>query len=122
MSAFRKLSSIYVLSYFPFGFEGRIWDLIVSVPDHCLSFYFTGTCLVRVRCFLIVSSIAPAKIAYFTELVGPGGWGVVSILDRVDGCLNLTDSSIIISGPVMCSVGNPIATMTSQAVYFLSTS
>ena len=23
-----------------FGFEGRICDLIVSVPDHCLSFYF----------------------------------------------------------------------------------
>ena len=39
-SAFRKLSSIYVFSYFPFGFEGRIWELIVSVPDHCLSFYF----------------------------------------------------------------------------------
>ena len=39
--AFRKLLSIYVFSYFPFGFEGRIWDLIVSVPDHCLSFYFT---------------------------------------------------------------------------------
>ena len=47
-SAFRKLSSIYVFSYFPFGFEGRIWDLIGSVPDHCLSFYFkkflTSTC------------------------------------------------------------------------------
>ena len=27
-------------SYFPSGFEGRIWDLIVSVPDHCLSSYF----------------------------------------------------------------------------------
>ena len=39
-SAFRKLPTIYVLSYFPFGFEGRMWDLIVSVPDHCLSFYF----------------------------------------------------------------------------------
>ena len=39
-SAFRKLPSIYVFSYFPFGFEGRIWDLIVSVPNHCLSFYF----------------------------------------------------------------------------------
>ena len=38
---FRKLSSIYVFSYFPFGFEGRIWDLIVSVPDHCLSFCFS---------------------------------------------------------------------------------
>ena len=37
--AFRGLSSIYVFSYFPFGFEGRIWDLIASVPDHCLSFY-----------------------------------------------------------------------------------
>ena len=23
-----------------FGFEGRIWDLIMSVPDHRLSFYF----------------------------------------------------------------------------------
>ena len=40
-SAFRKLPSIYVFSYFPFGFEGRIWDLIVTVPDHCLSFYFS---------------------------------------------------------------------------------
>ena len=34
------LPSIYVFSYFRFGFEGRMWDLIVSVPDHCLSFYF----------------------------------------------------------------------------------
>ena len=41
-SAFRKLLSIYVFSYFPFGFEGMMWDLIVSVPDHCLSFYFTA--------------------------------------------------------------------------------
>ena len=39
-SAFRKLLSIYVFSYFPFGFEGRMWDLIVSVLDHCLSFSF----------------------------------------------------------------------------------
>ena len=29
--------------YFPFSFEGRIWDLIVSVPDHCLSFYFDSS-------------------------------------------------------------------------------
>ena len=39
-SAFRKLLPVYVFSYFTFGFEGRMWDLIVSVPDHCLSFYF----------------------------------------------------------------------------------
>ena len=37
--AFHGLLSIYVFSYFPFGFKGRIWDLIVSVPDHCLCFY-----------------------------------------------------------------------------------
>ena len=37
--AFRKLLSIYIFSYFPFGFKGRIRDLIVV--DHCLSFYFT---------------------------------------------------------------------------------
>ena len=39
VSAFRKLLSVYIFSYFPFGFEGRMWDLIVSVPAHCLSFY-----------------------------------------------------------------------------------
>ena len=43
--AFRKLLSIYVYLIFPpFGFEGRIWDLIVSVPDYCLSFYFSYLC------------------------------------------------------------------------------
>ena len=40
MHAFRKLLSIYVFIYFPFGFEGRMWDLIVSVPDRCLLFDF----------------------------------------------------------------------------------
>ena len=38
-SAFRKLLSINVFSCFLFGSEGRMWDLILSVPDHCLSFY-----------------------------------------------------------------------------------
>ena len=26
---------------FPFGVQGRMWNLIVSVPDHCLFIYFT---------------------------------------------------------------------------------
>ena len=38
--AFWQQPSIYEFSYFPFGFEDRMLDLIVSVPDHCLSFYF----------------------------------------------------------------------------------
>ena len=33
------------LVIFSFRFEGRMWDLIVSVPDHCLSFYFTKDCI-----------------------------------------------------------------------------
>ena len=47
--AFRKLLSIYVFSYFPFGFEGRIWDLIVATVSknfkinlegqNCVHFY-----------------------------------------------------------------------------------
>ena len=31
--AFRKLLSVYVFTYFPFGFEGTMWDLIVSASD-----------------------------------------------------------------------------------------
>ena len=27
----------YVCVSFPFGFEGGMWELIVPVPDHCLS-------------------------------------------------------------------------------------
>ena len=51
-SAFRKLPSIYVFSYFPFGFEGRMWDLVVSVPDHCLSFYFTSLKILLVLVYI----------------------------------------------------------------------
>ena len=49
VSAFRKLLSFYVFSCFPFGLEGRIWDLIVSVPDHCLSFYFIHIILLKMQ-------------------------------------------------------------------------
>ena len=31
---------VCVCAFFPFGFEGGMWDVIVFVPDHCLSFYF----------------------------------------------------------------------------------
>ena len=51
--AFRKLMSIYVFSYFPFGFEGRIWDQIVSVPDHCLPFYFAAESRMQLECMMI---------------------------------------------------------------------
>ena len=49
-SAFRKLPSIYVFNYFPFGFEGSMWVLIVSVPDHCLSFYFLYLRIILISC------------------------------------------------------------------------
>ena len=36
---FVNCCQLMYFSYFPFGLEGRIWDLIVSVPDHCLYLY-----------------------------------------------------------------------------------
>ena len=59
--AFRKLLPIYVFSYFPFGFEGRIWDLIVSVPDHCLLFYFD--------LLSIVNNFFTRRLQYCNEII-----------------------------------------------------
>ena len=41
--AFRKLLSVYVFAVdiFLLDFDGRMWDLIVSVPEPFSSFYFT---------------------------------------------------------------------------------
>ena len=37
--------------YFPFGFEGGVWDLIVLIPDHCLSIYFALSSIIRSNSF-----------------------------------------------------------------------
>ena len=44
---FVNCCQFFVFSYFPFGFEGMMWDLIVSVPDRCLFFYFALLFLVN---------------------------------------------------------------------------
>ena len=31
---------ILCVSFFPFCIEGGMWDVIVLIPDHCLSIYF----------------------------------------------------------------------------------
>ena len=62
--AFRNLLSVYVLSYFPFGFKGRIWDLIVSVLDHCLSFYFTV-----IAWFYLLKMISKMAIIYVWQYI-----------------------------------------------------
>ena len=38
--SFLNVSSVCVCASVPFDFEGGIWDLIVLILDHCLSFYF----------------------------------------------------------------------------------
>ena len=35
-----------------FGFEGRMWDLIVTILDYCLSFYFRCIVLNLMVCFI----------------------------------------------------------------------
>ena len=62
------------LVVFPFGFDGRMWDLIVSVPDHCLSSYFpyfmcrrTAEALERLRgC---AASSEPSMVAYVVSTI-----------------------------------------------------
>ena len=64
---FYKSPSIETVSYFPFGFKGRIWDLIVSVPDHCLSFYFTVN-----KYLYNFTALTPShKLELFDKLVSP---------------------------------------------------
>ena len=38
---FRERLSICVYASFPFAFEGGMMDLIILVPVHCLSVYFS---------------------------------------------------------------------------------
>ena len=48
-----------------------MWDLIVSVPDHCLSFYFAYTFILikssRKGCIIIIIMIIIMIIALFQE-------------------------------------------------------
>ena len=40
MRVFRGLWSNCVCASFPFAYEGGMSDVIVIIPDHCLSIYF----------------------------------------------------------------------------------
>ena len=46
-----------------YSFEGRMWDLIVSVPDHCLSFYLIYKSKVRYE-HTTGASLVPIGIIY----------------------------------------------------------
>ena len=69
-SAFRKLPSVYVFCYFPFGFECKMWDLIVSVPDHCLSFYFGQNKQAHSICILSLLTNLSVVVACYSMLNG----------------------------------------------------
>ena len=51
------------MSSFPFGFESWMWDLIVLIPEYCISIYFT--------CF------SPAFQWHQEEGEGSNDWGRV---------------------------------------------
>ena len=40
---FHESLSVCMSASFPFGFEGGMWDLILLVPDYCLSTNFSLT-------------------------------------------------------------------------------
>ena len=37
-----RLSNSGCVSFFSFGIEGGMWDVIVLIPSHYLSIYFSG--------------------------------------------------------------------------------
>ena len=39
---FCECFSVCMCASFPFSFEGRMWELIVLVPDYCLSIVFVS--------------------------------------------------------------------------------
>ena len=43
----RACVCVCVCVCFLFGFDGGMWDLIVLISDHCLSFYFSLTDLIN---------------------------------------------------------------------------
>ena len=47
-----------------------MWDLIVSVPDHCLSFYFKATCkLFKYMLLISIFALVCLKLTYFKQML-----------------------------------------------------
>ena len=44
--------------------KGRIWDLIISVPDHCLSFYFFLVARVQVTKLSQIDSVETEHLTF----------------------------------------------------------
>ena len=71
--AFRELLSIYVFSYFPFGFKGRIWDLIRLIVSSLITAYFLLLVngWIRLSSFEISKSVSrkevPVDFLYFIK-------------------------------------------------------
>ena len=67
---FVNCRKIYVFNYFPFGFEGRMWDLIVSVPVHCLSFYLPLRLeIIARRGHLPISMVLKSEASLISEML-----------------------------------------------------
>ena len=56
---------VCVWASFPSGFEGGVWHLIVLIPDHCLSIYFTET----LRSLFAVSNQTSSKHSTVNPLI-----------------------------------------------------
>ena len=54
LCVFREhLSFFYLYPSFPFSFEGEMWDLIVLIPNHCLSVYFEKDMYIHIFRFVL---------------------------------------------------------------------
>ena len=85
---FRKLPSVYVFSYFPFGFEGRMWDLIVSVPDHC----YVLLCISELLCLCHMVALKSLPVHSFNALIIPIHRGCLQSLFNIPAPWYLFDT------------------------------
>ena len=65
-----------VYPFFPFGIEGLMWDVIVLIPDHCLSIYCLGkSCSFGLLCVSFVN-VCLCVCAFASLLVLRVGCGI----------------------------------------------
>ena len=75
MGVIHGCSSILCVSSFPSGFEVGVWDMIVLIPDYCISIYFKALC--QHRLLLLIGRIYEPLLYIQTDEI---------VNNIVDGC------------------------------------
>ena len=64
--SFVNVYYILCVCFFPVGIEGGMWFVIVLIPDHCLSIYFSLHCDIPLACVGLKPTYACKQRLYFS--------------------------------------------------------